>query len=203
MYHVFYLDAELDVDFYCTTFGERYTDSIMTKSVLISYKWDEERGETRWLFWLQKKLEAQNFSVIMSPLQTPRQETSTWISDIQALYSVPEEHVYIVEHDPGCLTILKYLEYLDRTQHIDTALLVAGKSKTPQGMHNQYIRLEGAKEIAIFNPENNSPDNQSQFQNVDAKLVVLYSSGEILLEEKRKKQLKNGSGGFLKKLLGR
>ncbi len=174
----------------------------MTKSILISYKWDKERGETRWLFWLQKKLEAQGFQVIMSPLETPRQETSEWITDIQAIYSVPEEHVYVVDHDPGCLTILKYLEFLDKTPRIETALLVAGKSKTIQGTPNQYIRLEGAKEIAIFDSQNSSENYQSQFQNFDAKLVVLYSSGNILLEENKKTLLKNSSGRFIKKLLG-
>ncbi len=157
----------------------------MNKNVLISYKWDPERGENRWLFWLEKKLQAQGFQVTMSPLHEPRSTTENWVRDIQTIYSINDKNIYFVNHDPGCLTILKYLEYLSGTPINDPVLLIAGLyKKAPQfegQSQSNYLRLESPKEVAVF--------KGSTMGNIDAKLVILYSNSPQTLEsnEQRKR----------------
>ncbi len=146
----------------------------MIKHVLITYKWEKDRPETKWLFWLEKKLQAQGFQVTMSPLATPNRNSKEWIGDLQATYAIPDNNVYLIHHDPGCLTILKYLEFLALSKNVEQALLVAGippkNYSTNSEQASPYIRLEGPQEIAIF-----SSDNPEHLQDIDAKLVVLYS----------------------------
>ncbi len=161
----------------------------MQKHVLISYKWHVDRPDSHWLFWLQKKLEAQGFQVTMSELRTPPKDTVSWVRDIQTIYSIEDKNIFRLEHDPGCLTILTYLEYLARKEDEQTVLLVAGLTKfssstrTPllepgklltsmahtTPAYSPYIRLEGTKDVAVI-------QEQGSLATFDAKLVLLFSA---------------------------
>ena len=163
----------------------------MTKRVLITYKWNKERGEHKWLFWLQKKLEEQGLKVILSKLETPRTKTHEWVRDLQAIYDIPDHSIHFVDHDPGCLTILKYLEYLAASEHIETALLVAGKNVRPQAPQENYVRLDTSDKIAIFDRNKQSP--KDRLENVDARLVVLYSMDNDMISSPHNNQLERGN----------
>lgn len=156
----------------------------MRKSVLINHTWDENKGEAKWLFWLQKQLEALGVDVRIQALDK-RDFKKNWFQDIQKLYSVQDEHVYSIQHDPGCITILTYIKYLKDNEISDTHLLVAGN--TGVDAHNQsYIRLESPKEIAIFRGEDAAQKNSSM---KDAHLVILYSADSEQLQNSKFKSL--------------
>jgi predicted alpha/beta hydrolase family esterase len=158
----------------------------VTKRVLITHTWGAERGETKWLFWLQKNLEKLGVKVSIQALDK-RDFNKNWFADVKDNYNVADEHVFTIHQDPGSLTILKYVEYLSSQNIEDTHLLIAGT--TPHIAPNQYVRLEGSKEIAVFSGNNHS---QPSVPNpvTDAHLVILYSADP--------EQLSSGDFGKLK-----
>ncbi len=141
----------------------------MTKRVLINYAWNAERGETKWLFWLKKALELQGMSVTISALKEV--EGTAWFKDIKNIYSITDENVHFVEHDPGCLTILKYIEFLNQKNVQNTTLLVAGTYAQGGQIRNTF--LEGPNQITVENSERSINADLAGF---DAKIVVLYSA---------------------------
>lgn len=76
----------------------------MTKHVLISYRWERDRPEEKWLFWLKKTLEQKGFHVTLSELRDLPLGDS-WVKDLQTIYGIDDSRVCTVAHDPGCLTI--------------------------------------------------------------------------------------------------
>jgi predicted alpha/beta hydrolase family esterase len=142
----------------------------MIQRVLINHTWNAERSETKWLFWLQKKLEELGIETRIQALDK-QDFKNNWFEDIQKLYNVANENVYSIQHDPGCITILTYIKYLRDHEVSDTHLLVAGTQK--QGTTSPYIRLEGPKELAIFKGEQAAAKNNLIN---DAHLVILYSA---------------------------
>jgi predicted alpha/beta hydrolase family esterase len=149
----------------------------MKKHVLINYAWNAERGETKWLFWLKKALEAKDIHVTISALSKDSQGTA-WFQDIKNIYGITDDHVHFVEHDPGCLTILKYIEYLETQKVENTTLLVAGRPK--KGTAGPYIALEGPKEIILSG--NKQAVIDPDLTVFDTKIVVLYSANNEALE---------------------
>jgi predicted alpha/beta hydrolase family esterase len=157
----------------------------MIKRALITHTWSEDRGETKWLFWLQKNLEKMGVEVSIQALDK-KDFSGTWFDQVKNTYGVSDNHVVTVNQDPGSLTILKYIEYLSKQNISDTHLLVAGT--TPYLAPNNYIRLEGSKEIAIFS---DAPSQSQKLNPVDdAHLVILYSADP--------EQLASGDFGKLK-----
>jgi predicted alpha/beta hydrolase family esterase len=160
-----------------------YTVGIMVKRALITYAWDKERGEHKWLFWLQKKLEALNFEVSMAPLAETHRKSHEVIHDLQSIYTIPDESVFFVQHDPGSLTILKYLEHLAQSGRTDTALLVAGIPIRAQGEPTHHLKLGTSGNIIL------KDDGKKMGENLDIKLVILYSADEEQLESGQRKML--------------
>jgi predicted alpha/beta hydrolase family esterase len=156
----------------------------MKRHVLINHTWDPERGEAKWLFWLQKQLEELGIEVRIQALDK-RDFRNNWFQDIQKLYSVDDNNVYSIQHDPGCITILTYIKYLKDQEVSDTHLLVAGTQK--QAGASPYIRLEGPKDLAIFKGEQAAVRNNLMN---DAHLVILYSADAEQLGDSKRKALK-------------
>ncbi len=175
----------------------------MTKRVLITHTWSAERGETKWLFWLEKNLEKLGVKVSIQALDK-KDFNKNWFADVKENYQLADEHIFTIHQDPGSLTILKYVEYLSGQNITDTHLLVAGT--TPHIAPNNYIRLEGSKEIAIISG-NQTSDTLASNLVQDAHLVILYSADPEQLANKdfvklndSKPQSKVEGDGILKKL---
>jgi predicted alpha/beta hydrolase family esterase len=173
----------------------------MKKKVLISYIW-QDRSDEKWLFWLKKLLESKNFEVTFSELPkdvVKASNQSTWIANLQKIHNISGENTHFVAHDPGCLTILNYLEYLDKHNKADPTLLVAGFPKNPYTHSNPDLkRLETSKA-----PVMTSQSQELQLGELNVKLVVIY--GGIIADQKPKEIIEERKGvlGYLKDKLGR
>jgi predicted alpha/beta hydrolase family esterase len=164
----------------------------MKKRVLINHTWDSNRPDAKWLFWLRKELEKRGIETTIQALdkQTFQKE---WLADVKTTYTIADEHIFTIQHDPGCLTILRYLEYLQKNNITDTHLLVAG-TPTQAGI-GSYIRLESPKEIIIYNNEAEGP--RPPLASLAAHMVVLYSASPDELPGAELLKLKRASKSFL------
>jgi predicted alpha/beta hydrolase family esterase len=163
----------------------------MKKKVLISYIW-HDRSDEKWLFWLKKQLERKNFDVSFSELPkevAKAQNQAALITSLQKTHAISEENTHYVAHDPGCLTILSYLEYLNTHNKTDPTLLIAGipkeSSYTIPNSAGNIKKLEAPKAIII-----GSKDQELQLSALNIKLIVIYSG---VIEELQPKQLESGS----------
>ncbi len=159
----------------------------MRKKVLISYIW-QDRSDERWLFWLKKKLEAKDFEVTFSELPkdlVKSQNQAALIQNLQEVHDIQDKNTYFVAHDPGCLTILTYLEYLAKHDKTEPILLLAGFPKdTGYTQPNTVKRLEGSKAPVVL-----SGNKDLQLGTLNIKLVVIYGG---LIEEKQPLKLAAG-----------
>ncbi|MES2436408.1 MAG: alpha/beta hydrolase [Patescibacteria group bacterium] len=169
----------------------------MTKHVLISYRWERDRPEEKWLFWLKKKLEEKAFHVTMSELRDLPQGRD-WVQDIQTVYGINDSRVLKVPHDPGCLTILSYLESVAKRDTEETVLLVASIGETSSHStapeKENVLKLESTKKVGFFKRAlgygGQSTDTTDTSDSSGTKLVVLYSSlGPLLSPQESYKQL--------------
>jgi predicted alpha/beta hydrolase family esterase len=136
-----------------------YTDLHVKTQIVIRYKWSE-RSEEKWLFWLKKKLEQLQCEVMMLPIA--EKEFSfhkNWIEHIQSTHGINEQDTYFIEHDPGCLTILKYVERLVKVSKPESALLIAG-------FNLSQATQSDSTEVQLYRGQGDAKE--------DVRLVVLY-----------------------------
>jgi predicted alpha/beta hydrolase family esterase len=166
----------------------------MTQHVLISYRWEKDRPEEKWLFWLKKTLEQKGFHVTISELRTLPMGRD-WVSDLQTIYGIRDSRVYKVPHDPGCLTILSYLESLSHKKVEETVLLVATVGETPFSdpakQKESTLKLESTKKVGFLKRTlGHAVPNSMPIDNGSTRLVILYSSlGPLLSPQAAHKKL--------------
>jgi predicted alpha/beta hydrolase family esterase len=167
----------------------------MNKNVLITYNWDD-RAESKWLFWLEKKLINKGFSVALAALsdkaarKLEASQSQAFISELQQTYAISEQDTHIVEHDPGCLTILKYLESIARHRPLVPSLLIAGSPKKRHwndAPYKNFATLGSGKAVSASRQQNLDvhffPKDVSH---LDIKLVILYGGDLVPLLEPQK-----------------
>jgi predicted alpha/beta hydrolase family esterase len=136
----------------------------MDRTLLIRHNWND-RNESKWLFWLEKKLTELGFSVSLADLpDAVKKNTTAAVGEIQAVHGITPQHTHIVRHDPGCLTLLKYCEQLLKQPHPEPTLLIAGIPKYNPKVP-EYKLLGG------------TTDNLT-LDTIEIKLVVVYG-GEL------------------------
>lgn len=137
----------------------------MDRTLLIRHNW-HDRDESKWLFWLEKKLTELGFSVSLEPLpDISKKNPTSVVGEIQAVHGIMPQHTHIVRHDPGCLTLLKYCEQLLlKRKNTESAMLIAGIPKYNPHVP-EYKMLGGAT------------DNMT-LDTIDIKLILIYG-GEL------------------------
>jgi len=157
----------------------------MERTLLIRHNW-HDRDESKWLFWLEKKLNELGFSVSMAPLPgAVAKNTVLAVGEIQAMHAIMPHNTYIVRHDPGCLTLLKYCEQLLTRKSVEPTLLVAGIPKRSYNQSFSVLKMIGGpKALSLQETENGQlpeyqPDpNQLTLETIEVKLMVVYG-GEL------------------------
>ena len=157
----------------------------MERTLLIRHNW-HDRDESKWLFWLEKKLAELGFAVSLSSLpESVKKNASEAVMEIQLVHGIEQKNTYIVRHDPGCLTLLKYCEQLLTRSSVEPILLVAGIPKNNYGNSFSVLKMiGGAKALTIkegehdHNPENASSPEELTLAAMDIKLMVVYG-GEL------------------------
>ena len=87
------------------------------------------KPESGWRPWLKKELEKKGFSVsVLAMPDTEHPRMDAWVNHLRQAVRIPDKDCYFVGHSAGCITILRYIETLDKNQKIGGAVLVAGFS---------------------------------------------------------------------------
>lgn len=156
----------------------------MKKRVFIRYNW-HGRSDEKWLFWLEKHAKALGCEVSVEEFHyTPYEKTKTdFVKNLQLSYGIAEENVYVVPHDPGCLTLMRYLDQVVSHNVTETVLLVAGIEKT-------IAEKSSDRSLVPKNADIRHPviikHTEKRF---DARLVVLYNQDPLSLADVEKMKL--------------
>lgn len=100
----------------------------MKKRAFLIHGW-EGVPEEGWRPWLKNELEKESFEVIVPAMpDTNYPKITAWVPHLIKTVGKPTENDYFVGHSLGCITILRYLETLDKKEKISGSVLVAGFS---------------------------------------------------------------------------
>ncbi len=103
--------------------------------------------------------------------------------EVQLVHGIESKNTYIVRHDPGCLSLLKYCEQLLTRKSLEPALLVAGIPKNNYGNSFSVLKMIGGpKALTVREGDENEADVSSPefltLATMDIKLMVVYG-GEL------------------------
>ena len=117
----------------------------MKKKVLLIHGW-EGYPEEGWRPWLKKELEKKGFQVsLLAMPNTQKPKMNSWLKHLTKVIGSPNKNCYLIGHSLGCITILRYLESLNKDDKVGGVILIAG-----------FTSNLGYKELASFfiNPIN-------------------------------------------------
>ncbi len=103
---------------------ERNVVSSPVKRVIIIHGW---RGipSSGWKPWLKQELEKKGFEASVPEMpNTNNPKMKEWVKNLSDEIGVPDEKVFLVGHSLGCITILRYLESIEK--QIGGAVLIGG-----------------------------------------------------------------------------
>ena len=93
--------------------------------VIIVHGW-EGSPNSNWFPWLKSQIERDGGSCVVPDLPTPDLPVmEDWLEKLGEVIGQPDNKTFLVGHSLGCITILRYLERLQKGR-IGGAVLVAG-----------------------------------------------------------------------------
>lgn len=96
------------------------------KRAFIIHCWDG-RPDYCWYPWAKKELEKSGFQVNVPAMpETELPKMDKWVPKLRKLVGSPDKDTYLIGHSVGCITILRYLESLEKDQEIKGVVLAAG-----------------------------------------------------------------------------
>jgi predicted alpha/beta hydrolase family esterase len=85
------------------------------------------KPDTNWKPWLKNELEKVGISAEIPEMpNTDNPNADEWVRKLSDTIGQPDQQTYLVGHSLGCITILRYLEELDKGQKIGGCVFVAG-----------------------------------------------------------------------------
>jgi predicted alpha/beta hydrolase family esterase len=127
------------------------------------------RGEGRpgrdWYPYAKKELEKSGYTV--SALRMPSPDLpimKKWVAHLSKSVGRPNEHTYLIGHSAGVITILRYLEGLNKNEKVGGCVLVAG-----------WVDDLGYKELRNFFTK---PINWPAIRRHCRKFVAIHSSND-------------------------
>ncbi len=96
------------------------------QKVFLVHGW-ESSPQDGWWPWLKKELTNKGFMVAGPKMPNPSKPAMReWVKKLRTTVSSPDKNCYFIGHSLGCITILRYIESLGKSQSIGGAVLVAG-----------------------------------------------------------------------------
>jgi uncharacterized protein len=153
------------------------------------------KPNTNWKPWLKKALEDEGFKVDVPEMPaTMAPVAQEWQNTLALTIGTPTPKTYLIGHSLGSITILRYLETLNKNQKIGGCILVAGfGEKFPEyaGGHDTFfdhelnwerIRQHCNKFIAIHS-DNDTNVGYAQLSlfatKLKAKTILMHSMGHF------------------------
>ncbi|MDA2922095.1 alpha/beta hydrolase [Patescibacteria group bacterium AH-259-L07] len=154
------------------------------KHVFIIHGWGAS-PDSNWFPWLKKQLAGRGFIVTVPQMpNTLTPDFDAWLSYIQKIVGKVDNNTYLVGHSLGVITILRFLESLDKDQRIGGTILVAGFSELPSPV-DHLLWLHDFVEKSV---------NYAKIKERVGKIIVIHSDNDHLVPLE--------SGEILRKLLG-
>ena len=98
----------------------------MKKRVFLIHGWDGSPDKS-WRPWLKQKLEEKGFAVNALAMPNADQPQMTvWLEYLKNIVGQVDDQCYFVCHSLGNITILRYLENLQKNEKVGGIVLVAG-----------------------------------------------------------------------------
>lgn len=96
------------------------------KRVVIVHCWDGYPNYC-WYPKTKKELEEKGFEVLVPEMpETGMPKLSLWLPKLKKVIKKPDENLFLIGHSAGCITIMRYLEQLEKNQKIGGVVFVAG-----------------------------------------------------------------------------
>jgi len=147
------------------------------KKIILVHGWEGNPNKD-WFQWLKHELEAKNFQVFIPTMpDTMNPKKDAWVSHLVKTIGIPDEETYFVGHSLGCITILRYLETLQKNQKIGGAVFVAGFS------HN--LEYEGYKDELLSFFE--APIRWEEIKKHCNKFIAIHSTDDPYVPVKHSK----------------
>jgi len=140
------------------------------KRVFIIHCW-EGYPNYCWYPKTKKELETKGYQVVVLKMPgTKLPKLGKWLSKIQEVISKPDKDTYLVGHSLGCITIMRYLESLDKDEKIGGVVFVAG-----------FTDNLGFEEIKTFFE---TPINFEEIKKHCSKFVAIHSDDDPYVDLK-------------------
>jgi uncharacterized protein len=109
------------------------------KHVVIVHGW-KGKPDSNWKPWLKKELDTLGDYKVDLPSMPDSHHpvASAWVEKLAEVVGAPGIDTYLVGHSLGCITILRYLETLQKGEHIGGVILVAGFGQVFDSYHGQH-----------------------------------------------------------------
>lgn len=112
------------------------------KRVFIVHGWGGNPEEA-WFPWLKQELEEKGFEVFAPAMpNTDYPQLEEWLKTLSETVGTPSKNDYFVGHSLGCITILRYIELLDKGEEIGGAIFVAGFTDAKIGALNSIQEIQ-------------------------------------------------------------
>lgn len=146
------------------------------KRIFIIHGWDQN-PHSGWYPWLKKELEQRKFeATVVDMPYDQKPDISTWTSHLFQTIIGPDKKTYLIGHDIGATTVLRFLEKMPSDMKIGGVILVA-----------PMIEAVGQAETDNFFEETINFGKAKQHAK---KFIGIYSNDDPLVPLKQSEMLK-------------
>ncbi len=167
--------------------------------VIIIHGWNGD-PKVGWFPWIKYELEKNGIEVIIPEMPSKTPIMNTWVPFLSDIVGKPDEQTILVGHSAGCITILRYLETIEK--NIGGSVLVAGFTDDLgfKELHNYFESLilwkvikEHCDKFIIINSDNDKyvPIKHAYTlkEKLDAELNIIHNAGHFSDEDGTKEVL--------------
>lgn len=98
----------------------------MSKKAILIHGWDGS-PDGGCFPWLKQKLLSENWEVVAPQMPNPAEPNmEKWLEQLDNTLRDLDENCYLLGHSLGCITILRFLEQLNKNSKIGGVVLLAG-----------------------------------------------------------------------------
>lgn len=157
--------------------------------------------DKNWFPWLKSELEKSGVHVVVPAMpNSENPKLSEWLPFLQSLVGKVDENTFFVGHSLGCITILRYLETLEKGVRIGGVILVAGFA-SPIHLHQldnffetalQYEKIKSSVGKLVAINSDNDPhvpyDHAEELRDKFGAELIKFPNGQHLNEKAGFKQ---------------
>lgn len=171
----------------------------MRRAILV-HGW-EGSPEKDWFGWMKNQLEQKGFDVVVPAMPDAANPTyEKWVPYLEKVTKPVSENDYFIGHSLGCVTILRFLENLQKEEKVAGTVLVAGfghdleydgykgelSSFFQKPIEWQKIKTHCQKFVAIHSDDDPwvpIEHNRIYVEKLGAKSIIEYGKGHFSGDE--------------------